>query len=473
MKTIFSSIAIFFVTLGFAQATSETRPVGDFTGIRAGSAFPIELTQGETCSVTITGTANDIKDIKTEVTDGILSISGDMPKSDDGFLIKVTVKTLRMLDVSGASATTCTNQLVTDSLQIVGSGAASVKMDVQATSVKTNLSGASSVKISGTTSMLNATLSGAAQLKAYTLAADKVVVTTSGASSAHVSPTSSLTATANGASDIHYQGNPAEKNINHSGSSSIAAREGGSDSNSNDTTHVHLGKYNVSVAENGDDERSDREQKADDEDFEFWSGLDFGVNGYLTLDNKVELPASMKFLELNYAKSYVFGWNIFQKNIHIYRNNVNLGTGLGLTWYHYNFRNPYSLTPNVDFATAVNDSLDYKYNRLNMAYANIPLFLEFNTNNNDASKSFHFGAGLEFGYNVFHNKLKQKYVIDGHTYKRKEKDTFDVNPFRYDIIARIGYGNFTIFGTYGLSTLFEKDKGPAVYPVSAGIHFDF
>ncbi len=475
MKTIFSSIAILFATIGFAQATSETRTVGDFTGIRVSSAFPVELTQGEACSVVVQGTADDIKDIKTEVTDGTLAISGSMPKSDDDFMIKITVKNLHLLDIGGASSTTSTNQLVIDSLQIVGSGAASADLDLSGGSVRTNLSGASTIHLSGTASRLDAVLSGASQLKAYKLTADKVMIVASGASSGRVSPTTSITATANGASDIHYQGKPTEKIVNASGSASIAERDG-DDGNESDTTSIVVGGHRLKIVDEGkvkDDERSNREKKATDDDFKFWQGVDFGVNGYTTFDNKVVLPTGMKFLELNYAKSYVFGWNIYQKNIHIYRNNVNLATGIGFTWYHYDFRNSYSLTPNVDYAAATFDSLNYKSNRLNMAYVNVPLFLEFNTKNSDARNSFHFGAGMEFGYNVFHNKLKQKYEENGHTYKRKEKDDFNVNPFRYDIIARVGYGNFTIFATYSLSTLFEQDKGPTVYPFSAGIHLDF
>jgi hypothetical protein len=472
MKTLFSSIAILLAITGFAQTTSETRTVGDFTGIRVASAFPVEITQGETCSVTIVGKANDTKGIKTEVTDGILSIAGQMPKSDDDFLVKVTVKNLRLLDVSGASSVTSSNQLIVDSLQVLGSGAASVKLDVKATLIKTNLSGASNARLSGSTSTLDAMLSGAAQLKSYTLAADKVMITTGGASSAHVSPTSSITAMASGTSSIHYQGNPTVKTLNASGTASVENREG--ETNSSDTTRFHVAGQSVTVVNDGDDdESSPREHKSSDESFEFWSGLDIGIAGYTTTDNKLELPTGMKFLELNYAKSFVFGLNIFQKNIHIYRNNVNLGTGIGATWYHYNFRNSYSLTPNVDYAAATYDSLSYKYNRLNMCYANIPLFLEFNTKNSDAANSFHFGAGIDFGYNIFQNKLKQKYVLNGHTYKRKQKDDFDVNPFRYDIIARVGYGKYTIFASYALSTLFEKDKGPVVYPISAGIHIDF
>ncbi len=349
-----------------------------------------------------------------------------------------------------------------------------MKLDLQAGTLKTNLSGASNLKIAGTASRVDAVLSGASQLKAYQLAAENVTLTTTGAASAYVSASASLTAASSGASEIHYQGNPAVKNVNASGASSVTMKDG--NANSSDTTSFHVGKYDVHLTENGDgdDERSKREKQADDDDFKFWRGVDFGVNGLLTADNKVELPAGFEFLELNYAKSYFFSWNFFQRNIHIYRNNVNLGTGLGASWYHYNFRNAYTLTPNVSYQSATFDStIKYSRNRLGLTYLNVPLFLEFNTNNTDASNSFHIAAGMEFGYNVFSNLLKQKYEADGHKIKTRQEDDFNINPFRYDIIGRIGYGNFTLFGKYSLSTLFEKGKGPVLYPFTAGLNLNF
>ncbi len=474
MKTIklFLLPLILLPLFSSAQVTSETRTVGDFTGIRTNSIYTIELMQAETNGVVVEGSTEDIKAVKTEVQDGILSINGGSPSNDAGIKIKVSIKNLRTLDLSGSSSTTSTNKLAIDSLNIIGSGASNIKLDVAANTIKTTLSGASALKLSGTSSKLDVQLSGASQLKAYQLTSDKVIVTTSGASSAHISPTASLIATSSGASEIHYQGNPADKSVSSSGASSIVNKD--ADGNVSDTTNIHLGKYDVHVSEcDGDDKNSKHEKKSEDSDFEFWQGMDFGVNGLLTADNKVELPTGFDFLQLNYAKSFVFDWNLFQKNIHIYKNYVNLGTGIGLSWYHYNFRNSYSLNPNVDYATATFDSLKYSRNRLGMTYINVPLFLEFNTNIKDAKNSFHFGAGMEFGYNIFNNVLKQKFELDGQSYKRKVKDDFNVNPFRYDVIARIGYGDFTIFGTYSLSTLFEKGKGPVVYPFSAGVSFGF
>lgn len=471
-KLVFALLLCFGSLSAFAQATSETRTVGEFNSVHVSSAIFLELTQGDAPSVVIEGDSKYLINIKTDIENGVLSISIDGYKSDVDVKAHVTVKNLTGIEASSASSVTSTNTLTTDTLRISNSGAASIDINIANAKTKVTGSGASSTKLTGTSGTLDATVSGAASLKAYGLIADKVTISTSGASSAHVTANQSLNATSAGASEIHYQGNATDKTINASGTSGISMRGG---ENTNDTTRVRVGGHDVLITESDEDadERSPREKKADDGDFEFWDGFDFGVNGLLTAKNQVEMPAGFEFLSINYARSYMFSWNIYQKNIHIYRNNINLGTGIGLSWYHYNFRNSYTLQPNVPYATAVSDTLNYKRNRLGMTYVNVPLFLEFNTNNHDARNSFHIGGGMEFGYNIFNNVLKQKYVLNDHTYKNKTKDDFNVNPFRYDVIARIGYGNFTIFGKYSLSTLFEKNKGPVVYPFSAGVHLDF
>jgi hypothetical protein len=475
MKTIFSIIAFFFTAALVAQENKETRPVGDFTGIKTSSVIQVEITQGEACAVRVDGPAEDMNEVKTEVEKGVLIISTNGHDYPEDVVVKVTVKNLRTLETSGASNITSANKIVSDSLQITSSGASVIKLDVQANHIKANLTGASSLKLSGVAGNVEGVLAGAAQLKAYELAAGNVTLATTGASSAHVTVSSALNATSSGASEIHYQGNPVVKSVSASDGSSIKMKDG--NSSASDTTSFHMGKYDVHVTENEDgdgDERSKREKHANDNDFKYWRGIDFGVNGLLTAQNSVELPAGFEFLELNYAKSYFFSLNFFQKNIHIYRNNVNLGTGLGFSWYHYNFRNPYTLTPNVNYQTATYDStIKYSRNRLGLTYLNVPLFLEFNTNSKDAKNSFHIAGGMEFGYNVFTNLLKQKYEIDGHKIKTKQEDDFNINPFRYDVIARVGYGDFTIFGKYSLSTLFEKGKGPVLYPFTAGLSLNF
>lgn len=468
MKKTFLILLASLPFFAFAQ-TTETRNLDAFTGVRTSALVEVVVKPGSPCAVVLEGEAEGVKSVQTEVKDGQLVISQHGNSKAAPVKVIVTISELKSLDFAGAAQLSSEGTHVMDTLKIVGAGGAQLELNVTASKVRADLSGAAHVKVCGTSNELEADLSGAADLRSGCLEAKKVNVRASGASKASVSASEKVVARASGASDIVIYGDASDRTIDASGAASIDTKSG---SGSADTTHVRIGNRNIDIVEDPE-EKSDREKKADDSDFEFWDGMDLGVNGLMTYDNKFTMPAGLEHMELNYVKSYVFGWNMWQKNIHIYRNNVNLGTGIGLSWYHYNLRGSYSLQPNVDYTFAVADSLNYSKNRLNACYVNIPLFLEFNTNNNDADKSFHFGAGAQFGYNVFKNKLKQKYELDGETYKRKIKDDFNVNPFKIDLITRIGYGDFTIFGTYSMTTLFEKGKGPTLYPFTAGISLDF
>lgn len=449
--------------------TTETRNVDAFTGVSTSALVLVELKSGSPCAVTLEGEADAIKSVTTEVKDGILVIGQDGKSKGGPVTVIVTVSDLKKIEIGGPATLNSAATFVTETIEIDGSGGSQMEFNVNATTVKVELSGASSLRLCGTATNLDANLSGASQMRAGCLDAQVVNVETSGASEASVMASQKVTAKSSGASDILIYGDAPERNVETSGASSIETKSG---SGAVDTTRIKIGGRKIDISHDPE-ERSKRERKASDEDFEFWQGFDLGVNGLMTYDNQFVFPQTMEYMELNYAKSYVFGWNIWQKNIHIYRNNVNLGTGIGLSWYHYNLRNSYSLQPNAEFTNAVYDSLDYKRNRLNVCYANIPVMLEFNTNNSAANKSFHIAGGVQFGYNIFKNKLKQKYELNGETFKRKIKDDFNVNPFKVDIIGRMGYGKFTIFASYSLTALFEKYAGPQLYPFTAGVHLDF
>ncbi|HET6991104.1 MAG TPA: outer membrane beta-barrel protein [Bacteroidia bacterium] len=202
--------------------------------------------------------------------------------------------------------------------------------------------------------------------------------------------------------------------------------------------------------------------------FKFWKGLDIGVNGYYNAANSLTNPEGYNFLELDYARSRSIAWNMGQYNFHIVKNYVNLVTGLGIEWNSYALRNNVSLQPHASEITGIEENHDFTKNKLKSTWLNAPLMLEFNTSKNE-NHSFHIGVGAEFGYNIFRNRLKQEFSINGDEQKRKVKDDFNINPFRYSLTARVGYGKYTVFANYGMSTLFKANQGPKVYPFSAGI----
>lgn len=209
--------------------------------------------------------------------------------------------------------------------------------------------------------------------------------------------------------------------------------------------------------------------KFNEQGFHYWEGLDIGVNGYMNVNNSIATPETYSFLELDYARSRSFAWNVGQHNFHIYKNYINLVTGVGFEWNSYALKRNVSLATDVNEITGVNETLDFTKNKLKSTWVKAPLMLEFNTSK-DEDKSFHIAAGAEIGYNIFRNRLKQEYMISGDEQKRKTKDDFNINPFRYSLVARIGFGKYTLFANYGMSELFKANQGPKVYPFSAGIN---
>lgn len=203
--------------------------------------------------------------------------------------------------------------------------------------------------------------------------------------------------------------------------------------------------------------------------FKFWEGLDVGVNGYFnTENNSLTTPEGFNFLELDYARSRSFAWNMGQYNFHLCKNYINLVTGLGLEWNSYALRQNVSLSTDANEITGISENFDFSKNKLKTTWIKAPLMVEFNTSKIE-DKSFHIGVGAEFGYNIFRNRLKQEYSVNGDEQKRKTKDDFNINPFKYSLVARVGYGKYTIFANYGMTTLFKANQGPKIYPFSAGI----
>jgi hypothetical protein len=202
----------------------------------------------------------------------------------------------------------------------------------------------------------------------------------------------------------------------------------------------------------------------------YWAGVGLGANGYLDANNEITTPTGYDFLDLNYRKSINVSLNFWEQKIPIWKEHINIVTGMGVDLSNYRFSNNYKLTPDSNYISAVYDSaVDYKKNKLLATYLNVPLLLQFDSNPfGKHDKTVHISAGV-VGSVRLGSHAKQVYELNGSTYNPKTRDDFNLNPFRYSAMLRVGVGKIDLYASYALNTMFKKNEGPQVYPFTVGI----
>lgn len=106
---------------------------------------------------------------------------------------------------------------------------------------------------------------------------------------------------------------------------------------------------------------------------------------------------------------------------------------------------------------------EYFKSRLRYFFFRIPVSIEWQTRFNDKGPVF-FSVGPEA---EIRHGVKSKGKING------SKETFDkglnVRPIGVNLLAQAGAGNVGVYMRYSTLELFEKDKGPELYPFSFGL----
>lgn len=164
-------------------------------------------------------------------------------------------------------------------------------------------------------------------------------------------------------------------------------------------------------------------------------------------------------LELNYFKSS--GVNLgFQKSFGLIGQKFRISAGLGIESNNFRFRNNTTISRAGDLTRFDLDTANgkiFEKNKLTLTYLYLPLMLEFRSNPWKPSQSFNLSAGAEIAY-LLQSYTKQV-ISEGTTtqyFKVFEQRDFNLAPFKASLIARVGYGNFSLFVRYGLTDMFRN-----------------
>jgi hypothetical protein len=200
-----------------------------------------------------------------------------------------------------------------------------------------------------------------------------------------------------------------------------------------------------------------------------YAGFELGLNNYLNKDMEMKVPADGMYLELEDSKSLEFSWNVVDVSIPIVKHRLGLVSGLGFTWNNYKFDSKQlELQNDQPTLYVLEDTVNINSkNKLTTWYMNVPLMLEFQQP--IGSKTLYIAAGAYGGIKLG-SHTKQVTNDDA---KNKERKDYHLNTLRYGVRAQIGIEDFGFYCNYSLESLFKKDEGPEVYPISLGVSLAF
>jgi hypothetical protein len=247
-----------------------------------------------------------------------------------------------------------------------------------------------------------------------------------------------------------------------------------------DSTSIRVGDKEIRIVERNSDtnihiddiDECDEEKVINPKFRGHWAGVEWGINNFLNDNNSIARNESDWFMDLNTGRSWAVNINFAQYSIGFGTSHVGMLTGLGLEYNNYFFDHANTIIEENDFVAADSLTGNIAKSKLTSSFLRVPVILEFQFPNTIRSKRLFLSAGLVGGIKLG-SHTKVVYKDDGGKNKDKNNDDFNINPFRFGLTARLGFGNCNVFGDYYFTPMFVEAKGPALHPFTLGIAMTF
>lgn len=121
----------------------------------------------------------------------------------------------------------------------------------------------------------------------------------------------------------------------------------------------------------------------------------------------------------------------------------------------------------------VSDTSHFKKYKVSTAFLELPLELRFSSNPDADGKSFKVALGLKAGTMLAAwakgKELQNRSGTTINDYILKEKSKRYFNTTRLSATGRVGYGHFSGFVSYALTSVFKEGVGPKMNAMSIGL----
>lgn len=146
---------------------------------------------------------------------------------------------------------------------------------------------------------------------------------------------------------------------------------------------------------------------------------------------------------------------------------LSVGIGLGIGTDNIIFKKSHPDVKGTTTTMRFNgpDTALFKKTKLMTAYLEAPVELRYVKDPEHSDKSFKAALGIKVGTMLKAGTRSRALA----SYIEKESSKRYFNTYRIAGTARVGWGNFTVFGTYQFTPLLKDAAGPSVKPFTIGL----
>jgi hypothetical protein len=245
-----------------------------------------------------------------------------------------------------------------------------------------------------------------------------------------------------------------------------------------DSTRIRVGNKEISIVENNNkaDIHIGRVKDHNGHGYEkfrgHWTGLELGLNNFFDEDMTLSREGDASFMDLNTGRSTAVNLNFAQFSLGFGSSYIGIVTGLGIEFNNYFFDNNITIAEIDDQVVEVPlDGENLSKSKLTTTFLRVPVLLEGQFPHTSRGRRLFISAGIVGGFKLG-SHTKVVFDSDGKD-KSKDKDDFNINPFRYGLTARLGYGCIAVYSDYYFTPMFVSGKGPALHPFNVGMAFTF
>lgn len=150
--------------------------------------------------------------------------------------------------------------------------------------------------------------------------------------------------------------------------------------------------------------------------------------------------------------------------------NFSFAAGVGLASSNMFFKDQQVIIGDTNTQIQFVDDNDvFKRFKLSMNYVEAPLELRYFSNKLNRNKGFKAAIGMKVGA-LLNSHVKGVRDFNNKPIREKESTRRFIETYRVGGTLRLGYGNFSVYGQYGLNGLFRVGNGPQdIFPYSVGI----